>query len=1061
MNKLILFLVAFLLNCFLQVSYGGAGTFPQGTNVRQLKDNIIFKNSDLRIMTGDTDDPSAVAKDAVIGSMYFRSGTSESYVKLDAGSSTNWQAFVTGLVDLTSDVTGILPAANGGTGIDSSALTGIPALAAGVWSVSALSAGISTALSDETGTGVLVFNSSPTIITPTIASFANAGHDHEDAAGGAQLDHGLALTGLGDDDHTQYALLLGRAGGQNLIGGTAANDDLTFQTTSNVTKGTYFFPELTASEFVKTDGSSGLTTVTSISLTADVSGVLPVANGGTNSSAALSNSLVMESVGGSVVESTTTSAQLDLLNGRTYIANAVGVDNQVSTFDGLNSIDSTANFLNNDGSVDITGDLDVDNLNLNLNTISNTLLNADIDLTPNGTGELNLTNGHLNIYTENELRLQDSGGSEYIGLKAPPVVTANTTFILPDGDGVANQVITTDGSAALSWKRDNATTDIVFIDDFEGDTAPFGTTSGNNATFDNGGIFAGGVAAETVVPINGLTSLRYTQGVGSLNDWVKSEAITVGKKEQGNSIWLSFSYTYNGAEGVDEIKVVAYDNTNSAEVGSKTAFLNRSIGSGYFEMQIPIASNTTSISWGLHTKVVNSGKILLIDDVQISHKEKKVNRTIRQTLKFNESGNVLADRTGGVRFSGALTDADFEGPSVLKVVDNGASTRTDFECLLAVCYITTDANGLSTAADAIEIVSNGVAASLGSEVASGNFIGSSANVKLTSGQSFYYQMRNGSVSNTGTPFRINIIANAENPYITTPLLDVAPVRYEADGGDAISTSVTRIQFDTVDFDNDGLVTTGASWAYTAKAAGVYEVNAQLVGGTLVTGTPANEAFRMELFKNGSTDGTFGLETTRATGASYRRFVQGTRQIQLDVGDTISVRANRDGGVNAFSLSTSATFPSFVEIKKLGKNVNKLESPAIQTQIKLLVSDKTTTGVMSDLTFTGLKVGVWYEINGQLKLQDTGSGLSDSQIHVAIKNGTDWLEEKRFRLQLGSANITNFSAPGSLSIGFFATDTSVTFDVTTITAGNVAGGSSRQFTYVILKEYPNVIETTKF
>jgi hypothetical protein len=29
-------------------------------------------------------------------------------------------------------------------------------------------------------------------------------HDHEDAAGGGQLDHGLALTGLGDDDHTQY-----------------------------------------------------------------------------------------------------------------------------------------------------------------------------------------------------------------------------------------------------------------------------------------------------------------------------------------------------------------------------------------------------------------------------------------------------------------------------------------------------------------------------------------------------------------------------------------------------------------------------------------------------------------------------------------------------------------------------------------------------------------------------------------------------------------------------------------------------------------------------------------
>ena len=50
------------------------------------------------------------------------------------------------------------------------------------------------------------------------------------------IDHG-SITGLGDDDHTQYALLLGRAGGQTLIGGTAAGNNLTLQSTSNVTKG--------------------------------------------------------------------------------------------------------------------------------------------------------------------------------------------------------------------------------------------------------------------------------------------------------------------------------------------------------------------------------------------------------------------------------------------------------------------------------------------------------------------------------------------------------------------------------------------------------------------------------------------------------------------------------------------------------------------------------------------------------------------------------------------------------------------------------------------------------
>lgn len=53
-------------------------------------------------------------------------------------------------------------------------------------------------------------------------------------------DHDL-LSGLTDDDHTQYALLAGRSGGQTFIGGTGSGDDLTLRSTSNATKGTIFF----------------------------------------------------------------------------------------------------------------------------------------------------------------------------------------------------------------------------------------------------------------------------------------------------------------------------------------------------------------------------------------------------------------------------------------------------------------------------------------------------------------------------------------------------------------------------------------------------------------------------------------------------------------------------------------------------------------------------------------------------------------------------------------------------------------------------------------------------
>lgn len=75
---------------------------------------------------------------------------------------------------------------------------------------------------------------------PTITDFTDAQHSHQNAAGGGKLDHGLALLGLTDDDHTQYALLAGRATGQHLNGGTAASENIFLSSTAHATKGKLF-----------------------------------------------------------------------------------------------------------------------------------------------------------------------------------------------------------------------------------------------------------------------------------------------------------------------------------------------------------------------------------------------------------------------------------------------------------------------------------------------------------------------------------------------------------------------------------------------------------------------------------------------------------------------------------------------------------------------------------------------------------------------------------------------------------------------------------------------------
>jgi hypothetical protein len=99
-----------------------------------------------------------------------------------------------GLVRATSPtlVTPLLGTPTSGTLTNCTGLpiaSGISGLASGAATFLATpsSANLAALCTDETGSGALVLGTSPTIVTPTIASFANATHNHTNAAGGGQL----------------------------------------------------------------------------------------------------------------------------------------------------------------------------------------------------------------------------------------------------------------------------------------------------------------------------------------------------------------------------------------------------------------------------------------------------------------------------------------------------------------------------------------------------------------------------------------------------------------------------------------------------------------------------------------------------------------------------------------------------------------------------------------------------------------------------------------------------------------------------------------------------------
>lgn len=157
--------------------------------------------------------------------------------------------------------------------------------------------------------------------------------------------------------------------------------------------------------------------------------------------------------------------------------------------------------------------------------------------------------------------------------------------------------------------------DTFYTEQFE-TTSASDFTSGNNATYDNGGTLDGTLADETVSPIAGDQSLKYTMGSTSTNDWIKSPTIALDAKQQSQTVGLTFYYTYDGAD--DDIKVVAYDNTNSEVLTTSVDFLKASSTPQRFSVEFPINSDTANLHWGFQVVTGNSGAVLKVDDVEIS-----------------------------------------------------------------------------------------------------------------------------------------------------------------------------------------------------------------------------------------------------------------------------------------------------------------------------------------------------------------------------------------------------------------------------------------------------------
>lgn len=236
--------------------------------------------------------------------------------------------------------------------------------------------------------------------------------------------------------------------------------------------------------------------------------------------------------------------------------------------------------------------------------------------------------------------------------------------------------------------------------------------------------------------------------------------------------------------------------------------------------------------------------------------------------------------------------------------------------------------------------------------------------------------------------------------------NVAPARYLTTAGQSIPNNVTTVvDFDTQSWDDDGLVTTGASWNYEVPVDAYYRATAQIV----YTNSSANfNQVTLTLHVDGVRVSELGSQTNKTMDTDSGRLpLNGSDVIFCTAGQLIDVRTFQTSGGN-LALNTSSA-RNYINIERVDKSAIA-ELPIVQSCLIQDVKALNTAGGTS--TAGGFATRDINEITG-------GSGFcSLSSNQFTLQPGTYKITARSpsYRSNGGKARIRDVTNSATIQFG---------------------------------------------